>query len=72
MASFGETTRGGRQIRTMRYFCSVAVNICPQELTCRADKKPIMANHVGRAPRWQCRLGNFPDGVDRPYGNETN
>ena len=52
----------------MRYLGSVAMDNSPRELTCRAEKEPIMANQLGRAPRRQCRLGYLSGGVDRPYG----
>ena len=66
MATYEDTNRSGRKICTMRYLGSVAMGKLPGVLTCRAEKGPIMANQLGRAPRRQCRLGYFPGRVDRP------
>ena len=71
MATYEETTRSVRAICTMCYFGKVAMDISPWESTCRAGKEPVMANQLDHAPRWQCRLGYFPGGVDRPYGQKT-
>ena len=72
MATYKDTNRSGRKICTMRHFSRVAMDSSPLVLTWRAGEKPTMANQVGRAPRQQCRLGYFPGGVDRPYGNKAN
>ena len=72
MATCEDANRSGRKICTMRYLGRVAMDNSPRELTCRAVEEPIIANHVGRAPRRQCRRGLFPGAVDRPYGKKTN
>ena len=72
MATYEDTNRSGRKICTMRYLGRVAMDNSPRELTCRAEKEPIMANQLGRAPRRQCRLGYFSGGVDRTDGKKTN
>ena len=72
MATYVNTGRSGRTICTMRYLGRVAMDNSPRELTCRAEKEPIMANQLGRAPRRQCRLGYFSGGVDRTDGKRTN
>ena len=72
MATYEGANRGGRKICTMRHLGKVAMGNLPRELTCRAEKEPIMANQSDPAPRWQCRPGYFSGGVDRPYGKKTN
>ena len=72
IVTYEDTNRSGRKICTMRYLGSVAMDNSPRELTCRAEKEPIMANQLGRAPRRQCRLGYFSGGVDRTHGKKTN
>ena len=72
MATYEDTNRSGRKICTMRYLGRVAMDNSPRELTCRAEKEPIMANQLGRARRRQCRLGYFSGGVDRTDGKKTN
>ena len=72
VATYEDTNRSGRKICTMRYLGSVAMDNSPRELTCRAEKEPIMANQLGRARRRQCRLGYFSGGVDRTDGKKTN
>ena len=71
MSTLGETDRSGRKIGTTRHSGRVAMGNFPRELTCRAEKEPIMANQLGRAPRRQCRFGYFSGGVDRTYGETT-
>ena len=72
VATYEDTNRSGRKICTMRYLGSVAMDNSPRELTCRAEKEPIMANQLGRAPRRQCRLGYFSGGVDGTDEKKTN
>ena len=72
MAAYEDTNRSGRKICTMRYLGSVAMDHSPRELTCRAEREPIMANQLGRAAPRQCRLGYFSEGVDRTDGKKTN
>ena len=54
--------------RTMHHVSRVAMDTFPRESTWPAEKKPTMATQVDRVSRWQCRLGYFPGGVDRPCG----
>ena len=72
IVTYEDTNRSGRKICTMRYLGSVAMNNSPRELTRRAEKEPIVANQLGRAPRRQCRLGYFSGGADRTDGEKTN
>ena len=44
----------------------------PRELTCKPEQESTMANQFGRAPRWPCRLGYLPVGVDCSYGRLPN
>ena len=71
MAPLEQTCRSGRNICTMRYVGTVAMDICPGESTCRWGKEPIMADQVDHAPRWQCGFGYLSDGVDRPEKQKT-
>ena len=61
LVTYEDTNRSRRKICTMRYFGSVASDNSPRELTCRAEKEPIVANHLGRAPRRHCRFGYFSE-----------
>ena len=70
--SGGTEAKGGEIGGRRCYFSRVGSVFAPPESTCRAEQKPIMANHLARAPRWQCRLGFFAAGVDRPYGKLPN
>ena len=56
----------------MRYLGRLTLGNSPRGVIWKAQKEPIMANQSDRAPRWQCRLGYFSGGVDRPYGKKTN
>ena len=56
----------------MRYLGGVAMDNSPRELTWQAEKEPIMANRVDRAPGCQRRLAYISGGVDLPYGKKTN
>ena len=55
----------------MRCFDRVAMDTFLRELTCRAEKEPIMARQLDHAPGCQCRLGHFSNGVDRTYRETT-
>ena len=70
--SGGTEAKGGEIGGRRCYFSRVGSVFAPPESTCRAEQKPIMANQLARAPRWQCRLGFFAAGVDRPYGKLPN
>ena len=70
--SGGTEAKGGEIGGRRCYFRRVGSVFAPPESTCRAEQKPIMANQLARAPRWQCRLGFFAAGVDRPYGKLPN
>ena len=59
MAAFEKTCRSGGNIRSMRYFGRLAMDICPLELTWRAKREPIMPNRADHVPHWQCGLGYF-------------
>ena len=72
MATYEETTRSGRQICTPRYFGRAAMDNPPRGSTSQAEGDSIMANQVGHAPRWQCRLGYFSGGVGCPNVKKTN
>ena len=59
MAAFEKTCRGGENVRSMRYFGRLPMDICPGESTWQAEEEPIMANQVDHVPHWQCGLGYF-------------
>ena len=62
----GSGAEGGETVGSRCYFSRVGSVFAQPESTCRSDKKPIMANQFGRAPRRQRRLGVFSAGVDYP------
>ena len=71
MATFEGTSRGGREIRAMRYFSRVAVDNFPRKSARKVGEGPTMANHVDCAPRRRRRPGYFFGGVDCRYGQKT-
>ena len=68
----GTETKGGEVVGRRCYFSRVGSVVALPESTRRAETKPIMANRVGRAPRWQCRFGYLSAGVGCPYGELPN
>ena len=70
--SGGPEAKGGEIGGRRCYFSRVGSVFAPPKSTCRAEQKPIVANQLARAPRWQCRVGLFAAGVDCPYGKLPN
>ena len=50
MATYEETTRGGRNICAMRHFDSVAMDNYPGEVAWQTEEEPILANQVDYVP----------------------